>query len=110
RLRKFVRRNRGPVLAVSAVVVLLLAGIVGTTAGLFRALAAEQKTRTERDEKETARRQARQALNTLTDAAVEDLLGRQVQLTEMHRTYLKKVLAQHEAFAAAAADDPDGRQ
>ena len=37
RLRKFVRRNKGPVLAASLVVLALVAGIVGTTWGMIRA-------------------------------------------------------------------------
>ena len=37
RLRKFVRRNKGPVVAVSLVLLALVAGIIGTTWGLVRA-------------------------------------------------------------------------
>jgi tetratricopeptide (TPR) repeat protein len=37
RLRKFVRRNKGPVLAASLVLLALVGGIVGTTVGLVRA-------------------------------------------------------------------------
>ncbi len=48
RLRKFVRRNRVPVLAVAAVFVALLGGVVGTTLGLLEA-------NHQRDEKEDAR-------------------------------------------------------
>jgi serine/threonine protein kinase/tetratricopeptide (TPR) repeat protein len=110
KLRKFLRRNKGPVLAAAVFVLLLAAGIVGTTTALVRALAAERRARTERDEKEEARRQTRQALNTMTDEVLEDLLGRQPQLTEEHRAFLKKVLAYHAEFAAAKADDPVGRQ
>jgi serine/threonine protein kinase/tetratricopeptide (TPR) repeat protein len=51
RLRKFVRRNRGPVLASLAIALLLVGGIVGTTWGLLRAVA-------ERDQKDKARRTA----------------------------------------------------
>jgi serine/threonine protein kinase/tetratricopeptide (TPR) repeat protein len=40
RLRKFLRRNRGRVLAASLVLVALLGGIVGTTVGLVRAVQA----------------------------------------------------------------------
>jgi tetratricopeptide (TPR) repeat protein len=40
RLRKFVHRNRGKVIAASLLLVVLLAGIFGTTWGLFLALAA----------------------------------------------------------------------
>src|SRR5262245_28372966 len=54
RLRKFMRRNKGPVLAASIIVIVLLAGIVGTTSGLFWALAAEGQAITERDQKNEA--------------------------------------------------------
>src|SRR5216117_1426122 len=37
RLRKFVRRNKGPVLAASLILLTLIAGMVGTTWGLIRA-------------------------------------------------------------------------
>ena len=37
RLRKFVRRNKGPVLAASSVVLALVGGIIGTTWGMIRA-------------------------------------------------------------------------
>ncbi len=41
RLRKFVRRNKGPVIAGSAVAAALLVGIAGTTIGMWRASVAE---------------------------------------------------------------------
>jgi eukaryotic-like serine/threonine-protein kinase len=47
RPRKYVRRNRGPVLAALAIIFLLVAGIVGTTWGLVRAV-------DERDKKDKA--------------------------------------------------------
>jgi serine/threonine protein kinase len=37
RLRKFVRRNRGPVIAASFVLLALVAGVIGTTAGMLEA-------------------------------------------------------------------------
>src|SRR5262245_20169641 len=110
RLKKFVRRNKGPVLAAGLFLLLLVAGIVGTTVGLVRAMAAEKQALMERDEKEEARRQTRQALNTMTDEVVGELLGRQVQLTDKYREFLNKVLAYHAAFSAAKANDPEGRQ
>jgi tetratricopeptide (TPR) repeat protein len=51
RLRKFVRRNKGPVLAGVLVLLALVGGIIGTTFGLFR---AEQARRTEREAKNDA--------------------------------------------------------
>ena len=65
RIKKFVRRNKGQVIAASLVVLALLAGIGGTTWGLIRADRARQaeareraKAVVERDEKETARAEA----------------------------------------------------
>jgi WD40 repeat protein len=62
RLRKFLRRNKGPVAAAAVVLVALLAGIAGTAWGLVRAneaLQAEAEQRAavekERDAKEEAR-------------------------------------------------------
>ncbi|HEV3079719.1 MAG TPA: serine/threonine-protein kinase, partial [Gemmataceae bacterium] len=51
RLRKFVRRNKGPVLAAMTVSLVLVGGIVGTTWGMLRARAA---ARAEKEAKETA--------------------------------------------------------
>jgi tetratricopeptide (TPR) repeat protein/predicted Ser/Thr protein kinase len=45
RLRKFVRRNRGPVLAAAALLLALLVGTAGTAWGLVRALRAEAAAR-----------------------------------------------------------------
>jgi tetratricopeptide (TPR) repeat protein len=111
RFRKFLRRNKGPVLATSVIVFVLLGGIVGTTTGLVLALAAEGQAVTERDEKEDARRQTRQALDTMTDEVVEDLMGQEgVQLTDKRRDFLKKVLEYYATFASAKANDPEGRR
>src|SRR5262249_1724669 len=51
RLRKFVRRNRGPVAAACLVLLALLLGFVGTTWGLVR---AERAARKEREANHTA--------------------------------------------------------
>ena len=55
RLRKFLGKNRGPVLAASLVVLALLTGIIGTTFGLLEARKQEQLAVKERDAKEVAR-------------------------------------------------------
>jgi len=59
RTRKFVRRNRAAVVAGLGVLVTLFIGIAGTTAGLIEATLAEDRARTERDEKEIARQDAK---------------------------------------------------
>src|SRR5262249_51410819 len=55
RMRKFVRRNQGRVIAASLVLVALLAGFAGTTWGLIEARRQEQLARAEADAKEQAR-------------------------------------------------------
>jgi serine/threonine protein kinase/WD40 repeat protein len=62
RLRKTVRRHRGPVLAVSLVVLALVGGIVGTTWGLIRATEAQSDAVREAVAKEQALEDARQQL------------------------------------------------
>ena len=65
RLRKFVRRNRGPVLAASLLLLVLVGGIVGTTLGLLEARRQEKVARTAADEERKALDQARELLAQL---------------------------------------------
>src|SRR5262249_38637013 len=58
RLRKFLRRNRGPVLAAAVVLVALLAGIAGTTFGLVRAEQRRREAEEARDAEAVAKRDA----------------------------------------------------
>ena len=96
------------VLAVSLVLLAMVGGIVGTTTGLIWAIDARRDADFATAIEAAARKQTRQGLKLMTDAAIEDLLGRQVELTDQHREFLKKVLAQHVEFAAAKAGDPEG--
>jgi eukaryotic-like serine/threonine-protein kinase len=61
RLRKFARRNWGPVIAASLVFLALLVGIAGTTAGLVRANRAVESERLAKWEAEEQRRTALRA-------------------------------------------------
>src|SRR5262249_15462799 len=74
RLRKFVRRNRGPVLAASLLGLALLVGIVGSTWGLIRATDAEARARTEAGQKETALKDREAALVQAQDRWFESLV------------------------------------
>ena len=67
RLRKFVRRNKGPVLAASLVVLALVGGIIGTTWGLIRATDARAVAVNEAKQKEAALAAARQSERDATD-------------------------------------------
>jgi serine/threonine protein kinase len=57
RLKKFVRRHKGQVIAARLVLLALLAGLAGTTWGLFEARHQEQIARDETDKKEKALRE-----------------------------------------------------
>jgi tetratricopeptide (TPR) repeat protein len=130
RLRKFVRRNRGPVIAAGLVLLALVIGFAGTTWGLLRAehqrqLAEEKKKEAEdesdakdlalRAEKQAradeakARQQAFAALRSMTTNFVERKFAQGTELTEDDRAFLRGIIAQFDAFAELKADDPDSR-
>jgi serine/threonine protein kinase/WD40 repeat protein len=67
RLRKFVRRNKGPVLAASLVVLALVAGIIGTTWGMVRATHAKAEVVSEAKQKDDALRDKEAALADAKD-------------------------------------------
>jgi tetratricopeptide (TPR) repeat protein len=68
RLRKFIQRNRGAVLAASLLLAALAAGIAATTWAMFKARAAEQTAATERDIAQAVRAFFQDDLLAQTDA------------------------------------------
>jgi WD40 repeat protein/serine/threonine protein kinase len=97
RLRKFVRRNKRPVLAAASLLALLVAGIVGTTIGLVRALAAEKLAGDRLGQVEQANERTNKAFGDLREKQrqTEEALGRQLQLA-----YFRGIsLAEREWFA-----------
>ncbi|HET6574008.1 MAG TPA: serine/threonine-protein kinase [Fimbriiglobus sp.] len=109
RLRKFARRHRTALATAAAFGLLLLAGVAVSTWQAVRATAAEKTALAEGEKQRTASRQARQALNTLTDETVERLMARQDRVTEQDRAFLRQVLALHQEFAGAQGDSPETR-
>jgi serine/threonine protein kinase/tetratricopeptide (TPR) repeat protein len=78
RLRKFARRNKGPVLAASLVGLALVGGIVGTTLGLVRAKQERKDAIAARDSEAEQRRIAdeeRAVAQAVNDFVQKDLLG-----------------------------------
>ncbi len=61
RLKKFVKRNKGQVIAASLVLLTLVAGVIGTTLGLIEANAAAEKERTATATAQAARTAAENA-------------------------------------------------
>ncbi len=119
KLRKFVKRNRSPVVAAGLVLAALVAGMVGTTVGLVRAkhaLAAEASQRgiAEANEKEAKSQERRaiefqnkalDALRATTDSDVEKLIAGRKELGTNERAYLEAIVKRWQAFAAQESSD-----
>jgi tetratricopeptide (TPR) repeat protein/serine/threonine protein kinase len=134
RLRKFARRNKGPVLAASLVALALIGGVIGTTWGMFRATEAEADAKREAGEKtvalsekvaalatakanETAAKLAQKdAQENLKDAlaAVDQMLTRVAedkllyvpQMEPIRRDLLLDALKFYQKFLEKQSDDP----
>jgi serine/threonine protein kinase/tetratricopeptide (TPR) repeat protein len=107
RLSKFARRNKGAVLAVATILVLLLGGSIGTTIGLLRA-------RAERDQKEQARQQAeagfrtaRQAVDRYYTRVSESVLLHEPTLEPLRKQLLEDALQYYQEFARQDTGDPE---
>jgi tetratricopeptide (TPR) repeat protein len=107
RLRKFVRRNKGPVWAVAIVLLTLVSGIVGTTVGLVR---AEQRAEGERLAKERA-----ETNFALANEAVEKYLGTvtddpqldQADFNLLRKKLLESAMPFFQRIAEQESDDPE---
>jgi serine/threonine protein kinase len=110
RIEKFLRRNRGPVIVTGLVFTTLVAGIVGTGLGLMEAKKQETFARTEAAGKEKARRETREALDTLTSDALEGWFTREMDLSGEQKDVLRKLLDRYAKFAEESGDDADARK
>ena len=124
RLQKFVRRNKGLVIAASLITLTLLAGILGTSLGLWEAnrqriIAVEKadiadKARLEearqRQLAQTANQQALDALQMFTSDLMEDLLGSRTTINEIERKVLNDAMKQWELFANAQGDSIEAQK
>jgi serine/threonine protein kinase/Flp pilus assembly protein TadD len=116
RLRKFLRRNKGPVLAAGLVLLALLGGIIGTTFGMVHAeqrrLEAEEARGREAEQRakaEKARDRTRQALDAMTSSVTGDSLTTQKEISAEQKKFLTEVLSYYQEFAGETADDEQSR-
>jgi serine/threonine protein kinase/tetratricopeptide (TPR) repeat protein len=123
RLRKFVRRNKRPVIAAGVVLAILVAGIVGTTLGLVGAMQAEDKAQKRFEEAERARageaaqRQKAEAAEAATladykanaDEVIALLIGSKANLGPQEKAYLDNASKRWKAFAARQGDEERSR-
>lgn len=124
RLSKFVRRNKGLVIATSLVSVSLLGGILGTSLGMFeanrqriRAVGKAEEAENARIEETRQRRlaqaanqQALDALQSFTSNLMEDLLGSRTEINEVERKVLLDAMKQWESFATSKGDTIEARK
>jgi eukaryotic-like serine/threonine-protein kinase len=130
RLRTFLRKNRGSVIAASLLLLSLVAGIAGTTLGLLR---AETKARdaekaqaiaeakeieanrekanalAQRARAEKARNRTREALDAMTSTITGDSLGAQQEVSAEQKKFLTDVVGYYKEFAGETADDEASR-
>ena len=100
RLRKFIKRNRGGVLAAAAVLLALVAGMVGTTWGMVWALDAEAEVRQWYEEAtlKTAEAQTQQKRAVLAEAdAREQERIAKAEAAEAKRSALAETAAKEQA-------------
>jgi tetratricopeptide (TPR) repeat protein len=109
RFRKFARRHRGAVAAVAVILVLVAGGIVGTAAGLVRALRAERRAAEQRGRAQENLRLALQGLDAIYLQVAEDRLPRDPRRQKEDAEVLRKALDFYERFARQNADEPPAR-
>jgi serine/threonine protein kinase len=126
RLRKFVRRNKGPVLAAAFILLTLVAGIIGTTLALIEAgrqrdvVDGQRRELTERnralqagqERERLLNERARKAIETvMSDTAIEQL-AREKELRAEQKDFLDKMIEYYAESTreAAATQEERSRQ
>src|SRR5262249_32531415 len=112
RLRKFTRRNKGTVLAVAAIFLLLVAGITGTSWGLLRAEHARDAERQQRMRTEAALLAERAAKEAQAEqrklaeaAATSERAAKEAEAEQRVRAEEAGRKASREAAVATAMND-----
>ncbi len=107
RLRKFVRRNQGPVLAAAVMVLLLVGGIIGTTLGLLRAVAEGNQKDQARLTAQRNLQKARQAVHDYFTLVSDQTLIDEPALEPFRKQLLHAALCYYQGFVQEYADDPE---
>jgi tetratricopeptide (TPR) repeat protein len=113
RLARWARRHRPLVVGAA---VLLIAAVIGLSAGIVavnrekeRTVQEQHKTAQALEAESKARQRARQALDEMSSQVTEDWLARRADLEPAQKAFLEKTLAYYEAFAAESGDREDLR-
>jgi serine/threonine protein kinase/Flp pilus assembly protein TadD len=109
RLRKFARKHRRLLATAGAFLGLLVLGVIGLGVGLVTVHGEQQKTQAALGAERTAKTQARQALDALTDDVVETLFAQQPELGKTENAFLRQVLASYEAITQELGETAEAR-
>jgi tetratricopeptide (TPR) repeat protein len=103
RLQKFVKRNKGQVVAASLVLLALVAGVVGTTLGLLEATAAAAKERTASAAAQAARTEAEnaQAKERAAKVAAQEAAEKEKEAAAREKTAREREATQRTAAEKA---------
>ena len=93
----------------AAMLGLLLAGAAVSTWQAVRATRAETNANVALAAETSAKAQTREALDTLTDDVLEGLFGRQMELDDEEKAFLRKVLGFYESFTGQLGDSAEAR-
>jgi hypothetical protein len=107
RLRKFVRRNKGPVLAASIIILLLIGGIIGTTFGLLQAQASAEEERLAKGDAVKKKTLAEKATQAAKDAENAERVQRRLADDRAKELWRNLYFAEMN-MAAQAAQSPLG--
>ncbi len=120
RLHKFLRRNKGPVVASLGLAALLVLGIIGTSVGMAWAFNAEHEAtlsaKSEFEQRQRAelayeaevkqRRRARKAVDEMYTQVAQKWLANQPRMEKIQRDFLEKSLQYYQEFAEEKSNDP----
>jgi eukaryotic-like serine/threonine-protein kinase len=120
RLHKFLRRNKGPVVASMGLAALLVLGIIGTSIGMVWALNAQREAtlsaKSEFEQRRRAelayesevkqRRLARKAVDEMYTQVAQKWLAKEPRMEKIQREFLEKSLQYYQEFAEEQSSDP----
>jgi serine/threonine-protein kinase len=106
RLRRWGRRNRS---LVSTAVVLLAAGVVALSAGLWAVGREQQRTKEALERAQKAEKETLDQFRASTSDAIEQLIGSTPGRSAQEKKYLERTLKRWQAFADRAGDDERSR-
>ena len=109
RLQKFLRKNRGPVVATGLVISALTVGMCATTLALLDANHQRKNAVEQQKKAEVAEDEALSAYRASTDEAIQQLLGAKEYLGPQEKAYLKKAIESWQRFAERQGDDARSR-